>query len=109
MGSKFFDGKLALAHQMEHGLHVALGRPAHVARRVIDPFPHRRVPRPGPRELETVNSSSFLKNGGRGKFRPTTPTRTTRPFGRHTSAANSMGSLLSVAAVITRHPRLSIR
>jgi len=56
---------------------------------------------PGRARRTTVKVSSFLKNGGRGISSPTTPTRTMRPLVRQASAANSMGSLLSVAAVMT--------
>ena len=53
---------------------------------------------PGPSERDTVNSSSFSKNGGRGIVMPVTPTSTIRPFWRQTSAASSTGPLLAVDA-----------
>jgi hypothetical protein len=90
--------------EVEHRLHVALRRPADDAEGDSRRPRSRRTagsPRPGPSDDDTVNSSSFKKKGGRGMLSPTTPTSTMRPRTRVTSAANSMGSLLCAAAVIT--------
>src|ERR1017187_3401286 len=58
MGGELFDGKLALAHQAQASLHVALGRPPSIAKRIIHSLflikriPASRTERGGNRELK---------------------------------------------------------